>query len=135
MFTASGVIITLKILVAAVTLILLTSLIALAKGKVQLHGRINLVFFILTYLTLIAFEGVIRFLQPELMNYFESDPVIAKPLSIHLWFAVPSALLMPVMLYTGMQHHRRVHLTLAAFFSLLWTGTVFTGIFYLPHAI
>lgn len=135
MFTASGVIITLKILVAGVTVLFLTSLIALAKGKIRLHGRINLIFFILTYLTLIAFEGVIRFLQPELMNYFESDPIIAKPLGIHLWFAVPSALLMPVMLYTGMKHYRKLHLSLAAMFGILWTGTVVTGIFYLPHSI
>jgi hypothetical protein len=40
---------------------------------------------------------------------------------------------MPVMLFTGLTHRRRWHLTLAAIFAILWIGTVVTGVFFLPH--
>jgi hypothetical protein len=46
---------------------------------------------------------------------------------------VPSALLMPAMLYTGLTHRRQVHLGLAVLFGALWIGTVTTGVFWLPH--
>ena len=44
------------------------------------------------------------------------------------------AVIMPLMLWTGLSHRRRLHLTLAALFGVLWTGTFVTGIFFLPHA-
>ena len=46
---------------------------------------------------------------------------------------MPSALLMPVMLYTGLTHRRRAHLALAVVFGVLWSGTFVTGVFFLPH--
>ncbi len=113
----------------------LSSLVALMKGRVRLHGRINLVFFILTMITLFVFELVIRVVQPELMSTLENDARIANPLKIHLYFAIPSALLMPFMLITGLKHYRRAHLTLAVCFGILWAGTVITGIFFLPHSL
>ena len=46
---------------------------------------------------------------------------------------VPSALLMPLMLYTGLRGLRAVHLGLAVVFVVLWAGTFVTGVFFLPH--
>lgn len=134
MITGPTVIFTLKVLVAGVTLLLMASLVALWRGRIRLHGRINLIFFVLTTLTLIAFEGLIRVIQPELTVWFESHERVRKPLMVHLCFSVPSALLMPVMLYTGLKHKRKAHLALAVVFAILWTGTVITGIFFLPHS-
>jgi hypothetical protein len=37
------------------------------------------------------------------------------------------------MLFTGWRHKRKAHLTLAAVFAVLWTGTFITGVFFLPH--
>ena len=48
MLTGPNVILTLKIAVAAVTVILAASLICLLRGRYRLHGRLNIVFFILT---------------------------------------------------------------------------------------
>ena len=58
---------------------------------------------------------------------------IRRSLNIHLCFAVPSALLMPVMLYTGLTRKRTAHILLAYVFGVLWTGTFLTGVFFLPH--
>jgi hypothetical protein len=46
---------------------------------------------------------------------------------------VPSALLLPVMLFTGKTKRRTTHVAFAVLFSLMWTGTFVTGIFFLPH--
>ena len=127
------VILILKAAVAAVTLLLLASLIALALGHRRLHGRINIAFFFLTVLTLIGFEMLIRVIQPDLFNYIQQNEELHRKLVIHLYFAVPSALLMPVMLYTGLKGKRDLHILLAILFGLLWLGTFFTGIFTLPH--
>ena len=59
----------------------------------------------------------------------EGDRNIHGPLS----FAIPSAVLMPVMLWTGLTRRRRAHLALAWLFGLLWLGTFVTGVFTLPH--
>ena len=59
MLTPTLVILSLKYAVGAVTLLLCISLIALANGKVQLHGKINVVFFVLTLATLFLFEIVV----------------------------------------------------------------------------
>ena len=61
-----------------------------------------------------------------------ANPVHYRSLQIHLCFAVPSLLLMPAMLYTGLTHRRTIHLTLAALFAVAWAGTFVTGIFFLP---
>jgi uncharacterized membrane protein YozB (DUF420 family) len=125
------VIVILKVAVGLVTLLLLLSLVALVRGNVRLHGRINLVFATLTLTAVLGLELLVRVINPELFRYFSPETLHA--LRVHLCFSVPSALLLPVMLYTGLKHHRNVHLALAVFFSVLWIGTFITGIFFLPH--
>ena len=132
--TGQNVILVLKVAVAAVTVLLLASLVALWRGNYRLHGRINIVFFALTAATLVGFEGLIRVIQPDLFKYIDGNDEIRRALNVHLCFSVPSALLMPVMLYTGLTHRRTVHLTLAWLFGALWTGTFITGVFFLPHS-
>jgi uncharacterized membrane protein YozB (DUF420 family) len=127
--TGPHVILALKIAVGAVTFLLLMSLTALLMGKPRLHGRINIVFFALTLVALVLFEGVIHVIEPKIFWYF--DEAMSQRLRIHLCFSVPSALLLPFMLVTGLRQYRQVHLYLAGIFSVLWTGTFITGIFYL----
>jgi uncharacterized membrane protein YozB (DUF420 family) len=129
--TGPTVILALKIAVGAVTALLLASLLALWRGNYRLHGRINLVFFLLTLLALLGLELIVRVLNPDVFRYFTEDE--NRLLNVHLCFSIPSALLMPVMLYTGLKHVRRVHLVLAALFGVLWAGTFVTGVFFLPH--
>jgi len=133
LLTGPIVILILKVAVAAVTVLLLASLVALARGQVWLHGRINVVFFTLTLVTVLGFEAIIRFIEPSTFDYIRNRPDLLRALNIHLCFAMPSALLMPVMLYTGLAHRRGLHLALAVVFGILWTGTVITGVFFLPH--
>jgi uncharacterized membrane protein YozB (DUF420 family) len=128
-----NVILALKVAVAAVTVLLLASLLALALGKIRLHGRINVVFFTLTVTALIAFELVIRVLNPGAFDYINGNADLRSALNVHLCFSVPSALLMPFMLYTGLSRRRTAHLILAAVFGVLWLGTFVTGVFFLPH--
>jgi uncharacterized membrane protein YozB (DUF420 family) len=134
MLTGPMVILILKAAVLAVTLLLLASLVALLRGRQILHGRINLVFFILTLVTLVGFELLIRIVEPDLFDYFQQNEQLNRRLVVHLWFAVPSALLMPVMLWTGLTHRRGIHIALACVFGLLWLGTFITGVFTLPHS-
>jgi uncharacterized membrane protein YozB (DUF420 family) len=123
------VILSLKTAVIAVTVLLAAALIALARGNVRLHGRINIVFFALTATALIVFEGLIRLYDPSMFSYL--SPEVQRALGVHLWFAIPSALLMPLMLLTGLRHYRVPHLALAVAFSVLWIGTFVTGVFFL----
>jgi uncharacterized membrane protein YozB (DUF420 family) len=127
------VILSLKCAVLAVTFLLLASLVALLRGNFRLHGRLNLVFFLLTLTTLLGFELLVQVIRPDVFNYIKENDHLRRALNIHLCFAVPSALLMPVMLYTGLTHRRRLHVGLGVLFGLLWTGTVITGVFFLPH--
>lgn len=127
MLTASNVILTLKIAVAAVTILLLASLVALLTGRYRLHGRINIVFFALTLTAVLGLEVLIRFVD---RNLFDVVPVSA--LRVHLCFSIPALFLMIGMLVTGKLHLRRVHLTIAIFFGIAWIGTFITGIFFLP---
>jgi uncharacterized membrane protein YozB (DUF420 family) len=129
-----NVILALKVAVGAVTVLLVASLVALAAGRRRLHGRINIVFFVLTVKALLAFEVVIRILNPSAFAYIDEHSDLRQALTIHLYFAVPSALLMPVMLWTGLTHRGTIHLLLAAVFGVLWLGTFVTGVFFLPHA-
>ena len=131
MLTGPNVILALKVAVAAVTVLLLTSLAALLLGKVRLHGRINIVFFALTVTALLAFEVIVRFINPNLFDYFDDGMRLA--LFVHLCFSIPAALLLPVMLFTGLRGYYTVHLILAFVFSVLWIGTFVTGIFFLSH--
>jgi hypothetical protein len=126
--SGSQIIIALKILVVAVSVLFALSLVALASGRRTLHGRINLVFFVLTGLTVLAFEAVL-----QAVNVSEVfSPEARRALHVHLYFSVPSTLLLPVMLVTGKMHLRRVHTVLGVLFTALWTGTVITGLG-LPH--
>jgi uncharacterized membrane protein YozB (DUF420 family) len=124
------VILGLKIAVASVTVLLAASLVALLRGNIRLHGRINMVFFALTTTALVVFEGLIRLYDETMFNEYRAGPQ-GQMLNIHLCFSIPSALLMPLMLFTGLRHYRVPHLVLAAVFGLLWIGTFVTGIFFL----
>jgi len=130
--TGPNVILTLKVAVCAVTVLFLTSLVALSRGKYRLHGRINMVFFALTAIALISLEVVARVIDPSLFDYF--DESTRRILAVHLCFSLPSAGIMPVMLYTGLTHRRRWHLMCAVIFACLWIGTFVSGVFFLPHS-
>lgn len=131
--TGPQVILALKIAVLSVTAIFLTSLAAVVRGNYRLHGRINLAFFTLTLAALLALEGLIRLINPHIFEYIAEHEELRQALTVHLYFAVPAAVVMPAMLYTGLTGRRRVHLTLAGIFGVLWAGTFVTGIFFLPH--
>ena len=60
----------LKIAVAAVTVLLLGSFIALYRGNLRLHGRINIVFFILTLAALVGLEVITNIVSPGLLEQF-----------------------------------------------------------------
>jgi hypothetical protein len=133
MLTGPLVILCLKIAVVAVTVLLLASLAALAAGKQRLHGRINMAFFGLTVAALVVFEVVIRFIDPLIFDYINDHPQLREALTRHLYFAVPSALMMPVMLWTGLKGKRTLHIALGILFGIVWAGTFVTGVFTLPH--
>jgi uncharacterized membrane protein YozB (DUF420 family) len=132
LLTGPNVILCLKVAVCAVTLVFMTSLIALARGNYRLHGRINMIFFTFTVVALISLELVARVIDPGLFDYF--DARTRQILSVHLCFSLPSAAMMPVMLFTGLTHRRRLHLTFGVVFACLWIGTFVTGVFFLPHS-
>jgi hypothetical protein len=134
LLTAEIVILTLKIAVIAVTVLLLGSLTALAFGRYRLHGRINLAFFLLVLAALLGFELVAQVVYPGMLQDFLREQGALEALYIHLGFSVPSALLLPVMLWTGLKGRYRLHVTLGVVFLTFWTGTFVTGIFFLPHA-
>jgi hypothetical protein len=123
------IILTLKVLVSAVTILLAASVVALAMGKPRWHGRINTVFFVLTMATVLGFELLLQFV--DVKSAF--DDATRESLRVHLRFAVPSALLLPAMLITGRTRRKTLHLALAVLFTACWIGTFVTGVFYLPH--
>jgi len=131
--TPWNIILTLKFAVVAVTVLLLASLVALASGRRRLHGRINIAFFILTLTALLGLEGVTRLIDPDMFPLYLQQTDSANALNVHLSFSIPAALVLPFMLYTGLTHRRRIHLSLAVLFSILWIGTFVTGVFFLPH--
>jgi len=118
------IIITLKVLVATVTVLLVASLVALVLKRPRLHGHINTAFFVLTMLTVAGFEALLQWVDVSATF----DDVARQALRTHLWFSVPSALLLPAMLVSGKMRLKRLHIALAVVFSLLWTGTVITGL-------
>ena len=128
--TGPEIILTLKVLVAAVTAILVASLAALAAGRPRLHGRLNTAFFVLTMSTVAGFELLLQFV--DVKSAF--DPATRDALRVHLGFAVPSALVLPAMFVTGVRRRKRLHLGLSAVFVTLWAGTFVTGVFFLPHS-
>ncbi|MBY0460361.1 MAG: hypothetical protein K2V38_23855 [Gemmataceae bacterium] len=126
--TGPQIILTLKVLVVAVTVLLVASLVALVTGRKRLHGQINTVFFALTMLTVVCFEGLLQVVPvSELFS-----PEARAALRVHLCFSVPATLCLPVMMATGKMHWRRFHTALGLAFALLWAGTVVTGLG-LPH--
>ncbi|MFO0851100.1 MAG: DUF420 domain-containing protein [Gemmataceae bacterium] len=128
--TGPEIILILKVLVAAVTAVLAAAVWAIATGRRRLHGRLNLAFLILTLSTVVGFELLLR-LGADVTSQF--SPEARRALGVHLWFAVPSAVLLPVMYWSGTTGRRRLHLPLAVVFATLWAGTVVTGLFFLPH--
>ena len=130
MLTGPQIILTLKVLVATVTVLFVASLIALAAKRVKLHGRINLVFFVLTITTVLGFELLLR-LGTDVTSQFSERA--KQALRIHLFFSVPAALVLPLMLLTGVKRRRAIHVPLGLLFAALWLGTFVTGVFFLPH--
>jgi hypothetical protein len=131
--TGPLVILILKIAVVAVTVLLAFSLLALARGNYWLHGRINLTFFTLTVAAVLGLEVISRIVSPGVFDYIYQNDDLRWRMNTHLCFSIPSLVLMPIMLFTGLKHHRSAHLTLAVVFAVLWTGTFLTGVFLLPH--
>lgn len=130
MLTGPQIILTLKVLVAAVTVLFVASLVALAANRKRLHGRINWAFFVLTMTTVLGFELLLR-LGTDVTSQFSDDA--KRALRIHLGFSIPSAVALPVMLFTGTKRKRGIHIVLGCLFTVLWAGTFITGIFFLPH--
>ena len=117
-------------LVSAVTVLFSASIVAIATGHRRLHGRINVAFFVLTMTTVLGFELLLR-IGTDVSASF--SPEAKAALKVHLVFAVPAALLLPLMLWTGATRRRRLHVPLAAAFTLIWAATVYTGLFTLPN--
>lgn len=124
------IILALKVLVASVTALFALSLAALAAGNKRLHGRINVAFFVLTMTTVLGFELLLR-LGTDVTSQFSDEA--RNALRVHLCFSVPAALLLPLMLLTGIRRRRGVHVPLGLAFAALWIGTFVTGVFFLPH--
>ena len=131
LLTGPNVILALKVAVAAVTVILIASLVALARGRIRLHGRLNIVFFALTLAAVLGLEAVVRVIDPDIFRYFTDDE--RRRMTIHLSFSIPATVLLPLMLVTGLTHRRRPHILLGIAFGIFWAGTFYTGIFLLPH--
>ncbi len=132
---AGLIILVLKVAVVAVTVLLAASLLALARGRYRLHGRINLVFFVLTLTAVIGLEFLTRLLSPGTFQAYLDAKDASDALRIHLYFSVPAALLLTAMLFTGSRHLRALHVGLGIVFLILWVGTFITGVFYLPHEL
>jgi hypothetical protein len=126
--TGPQIILLLKLLVICVTALLFASLVALVLRQPRLHGHINTAFFALTMFTVIGFEALLQFV--DVSAAFNDGA--RRALHTHLWFSIPSALLLPAMIVSGKMRRKRLHLALAAVFSALWAGTVITGM-RLPH--
>jgi hypothetical protein len=132
---AGIVIFVLKVAVILVTVIWIGSLVALSRGNYRLHGRINMVFFGLTLAALLGLEVIIRFLEPDIFDRYMEQYETKDMLRLHLACSMPSAVLLFVMLFSGLKHYRTFHIATGILFSLLWTGTFITGVFFLPHEL
>ena len=129
MTTGPQIILTLKILVATVTVLLVASLVALAFKRPRLHGHINTVFFVLTMTTVAGFEVLLQFVDVSATF----NDATREALRVHLCFSIPSALLLPIMLVTGKTRRKSVHIAFGILFGIVWAGTFVTGVFFLPH--
>jgi hypothetical protein len=134
--TGPAVILVLKVAVAAVTVLLALSLLALALGRPRLHGGINLLFALLTLVAVFGLEVVIRWIDPRIFDsLYEAYPSMRQAMRVHLSFSIPSALLVPIMVLLGTRRRTAAHVAVGLLFLMLWTGTFFTGIFFLPHRL
>lgn len=133
MLSGPNVILTLQIAVGAVTVIFIAALAAIALGKQRLHGRLNIVFFVLTLGAVLGLEFLIRFVDPNMFEYFTAED--RRMMAWHLSFSIPSAILLPLMLLSGLTHKRKLHILLGSLFLVCWTGTFVTGIFFLPSGM
>lgn len=126
----STIILTLKLLVSTVTLLFAIAVWAILSGRKRLHGRVNTAFFVLTMTTVLGFELILR-IGGDITETF--SPEARQALRVHLCFAIPSAIIMPIMFWSGWTQRKRLHLPLAVVFTLAWIGTFITGVFFLPH--
>ena len=131
MLSGPDIILTLKVLVTAVTVLFAAAVWAIATGRKKLHGRINTAFFALTLTTVVGFEVLLR-LQGNVTEHF--TPAEKQALLVHLCFAGPSAVLLLVMMGSALLKWKRFHLACGLLFAALWAGTFVTGVFFLPHA-
>ena len=131
MFNGPAIILTLKVLVIAVTVLYAAAILAIASNRKKLHGRLNTAFFLLTLTTVVGFELLLR-LGVDVAATFTPDA--REALRIHLYFAVPSAIVLPAMMLSGVRHWKVLHIYLGILFTLLWIGTFITGVFFLPHS-
>ena len=125
-----AIILTLKVLVSVVTVLFAAAVWAIATKRKKLHGRINTVFFVLTLTTVVGFELLLR-LQGNVTEHFSAAQ--RQALLIHLCFAVPSAVLLLVMMGSALLKWKRFHVACGVLFTVLWLGTFVTGVFFLPH--
>jgi len=126
-----AIILTLKVLVIAVTVLYAAAILAIVSKRKKLHGRLNTAFFFLTVTTVVGFELLLR-LGVDVAATF--TPEAREALRIHLYFAVPSAIVLPAMMLSGARHWKVFHVSLGILFTLLWIGTFITGVFFLPHS-
>jgi hypothetical protein len=131
LLTAENIILTLKIAVITVSILLTASLTAAALGRYRLHGRINIVFFVLTLTAVLGLEVIARFLAPDLFREYFDRRQSWTNLYVHLSFSLPAALLLPFMLLSGLRRWRVAHLAVGYVFLAFWIGTVITGVFFL----
>ena len=130
MMNGPTIILTLKVLVSIVSVLYALALIALIRGQTRLHGRLNTAFFVLTLVTVVAFEVLLR-LGTDLTSTF--SPEAQQALWVHLRFSIPATICLPFMFVSGWFRWRRLHVPLGVLFTLLWLGTLITGLL-LPRA-
>jgi hypothetical protein len=82
---------------------------------------------------LIGLEVIARLIEPDLFRDYFTRMNAWNELYIHLAFAVPSALILPILLYSGWRRRIGLHYPLALVFLVFWAGTFVTGVFFLPH--
>lgn len=131
MITGPQVILCLKVAVALVTAMLMASAIALAMKKPRLHGILNSILTLLTLLTVILFEVIIRFMGVDVKAHMNEDARFA--LKVHLCFVIPLTPFLIWMLISGWKRRIKMHLAVSVIFLVLWIGMFITGMFFLPH--
>ena len=114
--TGPEIILTLKVLVTAVTVLFACAVAAILAGHKRLHGRLNVAFFVLTMTTVVGFEVLIR-LGTDVTASFSDEA--RQMLRIHLGFALPAARLPELRVAMEAAPNRRSYIRLAVIRSLL----------------